>query len=143
MRSISTLYLDIDGVILGKNDPDSMQVVLARHAIEFLDICVNNYTCHWLTTHCANGDIERPLNWLKRYADDTLLTLARRVKPARWGTLKTEAIDFTQKFLWFDDDPLEAEIEILKQNNSLHRLININTMKNPDDLLKAISIVSI
>lgn len=30
------LYLDVDGVLLGKNDPRDMRFVLARHVLEFL-----------------------------------------------------------------------------------------------------------
>jgi hypothetical protein len=93
------IYLDIDGVILA-NDKQA-----ALHADEFIAHLVSNFPVYWLTTHCRNvGD--DPLIMLSRFFDSTTLDLLRQVKPTQWDALKIEAIDFSQPFMWFDDDPL-------------------------------------
>ena len=43
--------------------------------------------------------------------------LAEKVQPTDWSTLKTEAIDFDEPFVWFDDYEGSYEIERLKEHN--------------------------
>jgi len=38
-----------------------------------------------------------------------------KIQPTNWDTLKTEAIDFTNDFRWFDDNIKEAEMVVLKE----------------------------
>jgi hypothetical protein len=135
------LYLDIDGVLLGKNEPDSLEVVLARYAKEFLEYCLQKFDCYWLTTHCKEKDTTALVNYLKEYADSAVIKLIKAIKPISWRTLKTEAIDFSSDFYWIDDELLQCEVEILKQNKVFDRWIEVNTRKYPDDLKRAISIL--
>jgi len=47
---------------------------------------------------------------------------------------KTEAIDFSQPFIWFDDQVFEFEKEQLRKNNSLNSWINVDLRENPNHL---------
>lgn len=135
------LYIDVDGVLLGKNDPDNIEVVLARHAEEFLRFCLKSYDCYWLTTHCTEGNNANVIRWLKKYAGDTIIELVKGIKPTTWRTFKTEAIDFSSQFFWIDDEPLQHEKNILEKNNSFGRWIKVDTCKDPDDLKRAMEIL--
>lgn len=134
--------MDIDGVLLGKHSPDQMEVVLARHAKEFLEYCVQNFECYWLTTHCQDGDATKAVRWLKPNVDAEVMKLANAIKPTSWKTLKTEAINFSSDFYWIDDELLWSEVELLKKNNVLSRWIRVNTYKYPDDLERAMAILN-
>jgi hypothetical protein len=133
---VKKLYIDVDGVLLGKHNPDNMEVVLAKHAKEFLEFCLKKYDCYWLTTHCKDGDNTYVLRWLKKYADNEVLDLAKAIKATKWETLKTDAIDFSSDFYWIDDEPLSIEIDILKKNNSYNKWLYINTWDEPDGLYR-------
>lgn len=128
------LYLDIDGVLLGKDDPTSPQVVLARHAKEFLTFALAHFDCFWLTTHCK-GNIQSVLDYLREYATEDLMPMLKQVKPTNFDTLKTDVLD--GDFYWVDDSPLQIEIDMLKKWGKIERWIQVDTRKRPDDLLVA------
>ena len=44
--------------------------------------------------------------------------------------LKTEAIDFSQDYIWFDDSPLQSEMRILRVRSAVEKWIIMDT-KNP------------
>ena len=44
------LFLDIDGVLLGRRQPGAEDVCLANHALSFLAFCNEHFECCWLTT---------------------------------------------------------------------------------------------
>jgi hypothetical protein len=95
------IYLDIDGVILANESQP------ANHAKEFIKHLIDNYTVYWLTTHCK-GDAEYTANHIHRFFDTDTINLLRKIKPTNWDMAKTEAIDFSQPFIWFDDQVFEA-----------------------------------
>lgn len=136
------LYIDIDGVILGKKSPTDIRISLANSAAEFLKFCISNFECYWLTTHCKDGKIQSIVDVMSRYADDGALSLISSIKPAVWNTLKTEAIDFESDFYWIDDSPMAGEIEVLKEHNAINRLIQVDTRKNCNDLKRVLSILA-
>ena len=135
------LYIDVDGVLLGKHNPNSIEVRVAHHAREFLEFCLNNFDCYWLTTHCPEGDTAHVIKWLKKYADESIIELVTAIKPTSWSRIKTDAIDFSSDFYWIDDEPSSYEKETLKKNNAFGRWIKVNTCQNPDDLKRAICIL--
>jgi len=104
------LYLDIDGVMLGKEDPNSPEIRLAHHAEEFLAFALALFDCFWLTTHCQ-GRTEEVLRHLAPYCSVDFLDLAAKVKPTCFQVMKTEALD--GDFLWLDDAPLQCELDWL------------------------------
>jgi len=54
--------------------------------------------------------------------------------------LKTEAIDFSKPFLWFDDDVFEEEKKILKLNNCFDSWVEVDLGKNENQLAKYLEI---
>ena len=135
-ESFLNLYLDIDGILLGRSDPAGQEVCLARHAEAFLDFALRHFNCYWLTTHC-DGTRESVLRYLRPYCSDDLLKKLAEVRPTQFRTVKTEALE--GDFYWVEDAPLQAEIEWLKSRGLLSRWIEVNTRKRPDDLLTAMS----
>jgi hypothetical protein len=129
----------VDGVLLGKRDRSSPDVVLARHAGEFLKLALDGFDCYWLTTHCQ-GSTAAVLRYLDPYADPAIRSLLRAIKPTSFRTLKTEALrgDFT----WLDDAPLAAERAWLREHGWEKRWIDVNTRKRPGDLLRVMELLS-
>jgi hypothetical protein len=123
------IYLDIDGVLLANENN------LALHAKEFLFRVLEKYpdTTYWLTTHCQ-GDSETPIQHVGHLFDNETIALMRKIKPTRWGTAKTEAIDFAKPFLWFDDDLFPDEKKVLIENDALENWIGVDLSKNPKQL---------
>lgn len=103
------LYIDIDGVLLKARDPYP-----AEYAEEFISYIVEHYDCYWLTTHCK-GDTTPTINYLSEYFSGSTLEKLKRIKPTMWDTLKTEALDFSSKFIWLDDYIMNAELSVLKE----------------------------
>jgi hypothetical protein len=135
------LFLDCDGVLLGKARPGDNEIVLANYAQEFLEFALQHYRCFWLTTHCHDGDSTHIVNLLKRYTDESIIKLVKEISPVAWRTLKTEAIDTGSDFYWIDDQLLWSETQWLKKHNVFDRWIQVDTRRNPDDLKRAISIL--
>jgi len=131
------LYIDIDGVLLGKRTPDDCEVCLAGGATEFLEFALAQFDCYWLTTHANRGYTGPALRALKPYADKTFMELAWKVKPVTWKTLKTEAIELESDFYWVDDQLLAVEREILEEHERFDRWIRVDTRANYSDLVRA------
>lgn len=125
------IYLDIDGVLLA-NDHN-----LANYADEFVTYVVSNHTVYWLTTHCQ-GDANIPINRFGYLFSEQTKMLMKLIKPTKWKSSKTEAIDFSQPFMWFDDDLYEDERIALKSHNALDCWVGIDLARNPDALAEYI-----
>lgn len=121
------IYLDIDGVILA-NDLQP-----AKHVKEFLTYFIERYPTYWLTTHCK-GDADYTINHIHRYFDLETITLLKKIKATNWSYSKTEAIDFNEPFIWFDDQVFEFEKEQLRKHDSLNSWINVDLRENPNHL---------
>jgi hypothetical protein len=130
------LYLDVDGVFLGRQDAAEANLAIAKHAEAFLDFALRHFDCYWLTTHC-DGTQESVLRYLRPYCSEDLLKKLAEVRPTQFRTVKPEALE--GDFYWVEDAPLQAEIEWLKSRGLLPRWIEVNTRKRPDDLLTAMS----
>lgn len=126
------IYLDIDGVLLA-NDRQA-----AQFADEFVRHIIERYPVYWLTTHCQRtGD--DPVPRLEPLFAPETVKYFRRIQPAYWDMMKTEGIDFSQPFLWFDDDLFDTEREVLEQRNTLDSWVEVNLSKNPNQLADLIS----
>lgn len=120
---MTNIYLDIDGVLLA-NDKNP-----AKHADEFIKYVVENYPVYWLTTHCKADD-NYAAELLERYFLENTMKYIRQIKPTVWNTWKTEAIDFSSPFLWFDDDLFEKEREELEKHGALENWIEVDLRKD-------------
>ncbi len=132
------LFLDVDGVLLGRADPRAPNVILAAHAAEFLRGALASYEVYWATTNC-DGTTESVVQYLRPYCSSDVLALVRRVRPTKFATLKTELFDgLADDFVWIDDQPLQAELRWLADRGWQDRLLRVDTRRRPDDLARAI-----
>lgn len=129
------LFIDIDGVLLGK-DQNSNHCVLANYASEFLEFSLRHFDCYWLTTHCK-GSTDTVLDYLTPYSDDNFLNLLQKVKPTYFKTFKVEAL--FGDYFWIDDQPTAYEIKFLEENNQLHRWLQVNTRADINELKSIMS----
>lgn len=130
------IYLDIDGVLLINDNHAS------PHADEFLQHILNKYpnSTFWLTTHNWQGE-NRAKEVLAPHLKPETVVLLDRIKPSEWKELKTDAIDFEQDFLWFDDDLWPEELKVLENNNATGRFVMIDLAKDPNMLKSLIEVV--
>ncbi len=130
------VYLDIDGVLLvnEKYAAAFADELIIRLLEEFPD------STYWLSTHCWKGE-----NRTKQVLSDALkpetLELLDHIKPTEWGEAKTDGIDFSQKFLWLDDDLWPEELSALEKHNATDNFIMIDLNKNPNQLKDILDII--
>lgn len=129
------IYLDIDGVLLANEDN------LSEGASEFIKYAAEHFTVYWLTTHCMAGETEHAINYLQRSTDENLRPYLEKFKPVTWSVAKTEAIDFTQPFLWFDDDCFSGEQIVLREHDAFHSWIEVDLRKYPDQLVHELKLL--
>lgn len=123
------IYLDIDGVLLADMKTPS------RYADEFIQAVVTKYpnSTYWLTTHVWRGENVVSQS-LAPYLQPETQALLAKIKPTDWGEYKTDGIDFTQPFLWFDDDLFDEERDALKQHDALDSHVMVDLVSNPGQL---------
>lgn len=123
------IYLDIDGVLL-INESNA-----APYADDFLRHVLAKYpnSTYWLTTHQWKGE-NRIQEVLAPHLKPETAALLDKIKPSEWKELKTDAIDFEQDFLWFDDDLWPDELKVLEDNNATGRFVMVDLTKDPDML---------
>lgn len=64
--------------------------------------------------------------------------MVKTIRPTVWDMNKTEAIDFSQDFRWFDDSPMVSELLEMKKNKAEAKLIDVDLNKhNLQTLLKS------
>ena len=131
------IYLDIDGVLLANENH------IANHADEFLQTVLEKYpdSTYWLTTHNWNGE-NRTKEVLTPHLKPETVALLAKIKETEWGELKTDAIDFSQEFLWFDDDLWPEELAVLEENNATHRFVMIDLTKNPLQIKQHVAFIN-
>lgn len=129
---MTNVYLDIDGVLLVNDN------TMANHCHEFLEYVTSNFPTYWLTTHCR-GDHEYAQLFLMRTFPARTLELTKKILPTNWQTNKTEGIDFSQPFLWFDDDLFLGERQELERRNLLDNWIEVDFRKDENYLQRFLS----
>lgn len=129
---MKNLYLDIDGVILTLGGKP------AQHLSRFLIYILENYRVSWLTSRCS-GDTKYTIKYLAQFLPEETMPLINMINPTKFALDKTEAIDFGREFFWLDDDLFDSEKKTLMNHNELNSWIEINLIKNPDQLLDLIS----
>ena len=63
-------------------------------------------------------------------------------KISEWKDLKTDAIDFEQDFLWFDNELWPSELNVLEKHEVAEQFIMVNFGKDPDILQKLAQVVN-
>ena len=90
------VYLDVDGVLRGCASP--------KEDIEkFLWFCLENCYCYWLTSYCRGG-VNYAVSKIGDISQKLKFELQARVQPTDWHFSKSEAIDYSEPFVWFDDN---------------------------------------
>lgn len=131
------IYLDIDGTLIHEDRWD-MADPMADGLAEFI-IALRPHTTYWLTTHCRDGNPERAREIIKRYVPVELHPDIDRIKPTVWDTMKTEGIDWSKDFIWFDNDISAFEWEKIEQGSEDQQAIEVNLKTNPKQLIEITS----
>ncbi len=121
------LYLDIDEVLLTRRGEP------ANGLVDFLKFATENFDCYWLTTHC-DGDTKDVFLYLVGKIPAEAIPFIEKIKPTKFGTFKTEAIDFESGFFWLDDTLFEGEKGMLVKWGALESFIHIDLVSNPNQL---------
>ena len=129
------IYLDIDGVLLANESN------LAEGALEFIKYAADNFEVYWLTTHCMNGDPAHAIEYIARVEQEDLRPWLKKFKPTVWSLKKTDAIDFTKPFFWYDDDCYSEERNVLLENNALNSWIEVDLRKYPNQMTHEIKLL--
>lgn len=129
------LYIDIDGVLLANEEN------LAIGASDFIKFATDNFEVYWLTTHCMDGNPAHAIEYVQRATNENLKPYLEKFKPTSWSLAKTEAIDFSKPFLWYDDDCYSGEKLVLQKNKVFNSWIEINLTKYPDQLVQEIKLL--
>lgn len=132
------IYLDIDGTLIHE---DIEQMGKPASGLAEFIIALRPHDTFWLTTHCMDGDPERAQAILKRLLPEELHSDIDRIKPTTWSTQKTDAIDFTQEFIWLDDTLMDGEEKALREKATKDRqwFVRMDLTKNPEQLRDVIS----
>lgn len=130
-----SLYLDIDGVLLVN------ETNLSEGAADFIKYAADNFEVYWSTTHCMDGTTEHAIEYLHRATDEDLRPWLEKFKPVVWSLAKTEAIDFTKPFLWFDDDCFSGERIKLNEQGAFHSWIEVDLRKYPDQMVHELKLL--
>lgn len=130
------IYLDIDGVLL-VNENNA-----APYADEFLQTILATYpdSTYWLTTHNWKGE-NRAKDVLAPHLKPETVLLLDKIKPSEWGEFKTDAIDFNEDFLWFDDDLWPEELKVLEAHDAVEQFMMVDLDKDPDMLQKLTEVI--
>jgi len=129
------IYLDIDGVLLANEEN------LAIGAIDFIKYATDNFDVYWLTTHCMDGEKAHAIEYVQRATNEDLRLYLEKFKPVKWSLAKTEAIDFSKPFLWFDDDCYSGERLALNEHGVFNSWIEVDLSKYPDQLTHEIKLL--
>ena len=124
-------YIDIDGVLIRSGTGGPELIPRFRRIIRYLK---KHFDCYWLTTHVRHDSGSAGASWKlapflkERRIDRQVLD---GIKPTTWQTLKTEAIDFAQPFIWLEDNILSVERQILEERCRLNSLVEVDWKKRP------------
>ncbi|ATX79708.1 hypothetical protein Ga0123461_1290 [Mariprofundus aestuarium] len=131
------LFLDIDGVLIGKHNS---RPVVARGVTPFLEFVTANFDCYWLTTHCQ-GNVETVIRYLTPFFSADQLDLIGKIKPTSFKTLKTEALPNEKDFIWIEDQLLWCERKFIEDTGLTDNWYFVNTDKDEDGLINLLSVL--
>lgn len=126
------IYLDIDGTMIHENLAEPK----AAAGLEAFIVALRPHNTYWLTTHCRDGNPERPREIIKRFLSPELHADIDHIKPTVWDVMKTEGIDWSQDFIWFDDTITEMEWKRFELARPNQQVIEMNLRENPQQLIE-------
>lgn len=106
----------------------------AAKGLEEFIVALKPYDTYWLTTHCMDGNPERAREIMKKHLPESLYNEVDCIKPTVWDTAKTEGIDWSSDFIWFDNDIYPDEWERFKTAKPNQQVIEVNLRDNPTQL---------
>lgn len=121
---MTKLYLDIDGVLIGRDGKP------AEGLVEFLAFATERFECYWLTTHC-DGDSDQVFLYLVGRVPAEAIAYIEQIRPTRFGALKTDAIDFSGPFYWLDDTVFASEQAVLAKHGVKGSFIHVDINRDP------------
>lgn len=127
------IYIDIDGVLLANEENPAL------YANELIDYLTSSHDVYWLTTHCRGDAIYTQQHLARHFPSQGTLKALGKIRPTNWVTWKTEAIDFSQPFIWIDDDLFEEEERVLIKNQARDNFLSVDLRKNPKQLSEIIA----
>ena len=138
---MTTIYLDVDGVLLRRCCVSRGGFELSPGAEAFLAYLVESFDVRWLTTRCRAGmpnDVARAFRHAMQVTNlpPKLAELIDLVEPAAWNACKTEGIDLSANFFWIDDNPTRKALAVLAEHGCQDRWIEAQVDREPNDLLR-------
>lgn len=121
------IYVDIDGVILTRGGQPAL------HLDAFLGRVLKKYKVFWLTTRC-HGNNNYTVKYLSNFLSPKTIPLIKKIRPTSFQIDKTEAIDFDKNFYWLDNELFNSEKSILRKKNKYDSWIEVDLLKNPNQL---------
>jgi hypothetical protein len=73
---------------------------------------------------------------MKRVTDESLHPIIESIKGTVWDTSKTQGIDWSQDFIWFDNEIASFEWEKFTNATENQRVIEVNIRENHDHLVE-------
>jgi DNA-binding MarR family transcriptional regulator len=129
------IYLDIDGTMIHE---DVERIGNPAEGLAEFITALRSYDVYWLTAHCKDGNPISARRFMKTWLPAHLHPDIDRIKPTIWYKLKTEAIDFSDKFIWFDNDVFVLDRDVLykKALGDQQWLVEVDLVANPKRLIE-------
>lgn len=128
------IYLDIDGTLIHEDATENYGKPAAGLA-DFL-VALRPHATYWLTTHCRDGNPDRARSILKAHLPPEFHGDVDRILPTTWDYLKTDGIDWSSDFVWFDNTIHTAEWERFKTAGPNQQVVEVNLRDNPEQLIE-------
>ena len=115
------IYLDIFGVLTQNSSPQA-------DVIGFITYILQNFpqSTYWLTTFCRQGQNLCSAHLRRNFPSELVDQIDAIIQPTDWLRSKTEALDFTQPFVWFDDNLTDFDRQALRFYNAEHNFFWMN-----------------
>jgi hypothetical protein len=130
------LYIDVDGVLFmfkkASAERSDTFMNLRPFTTSFLWWCHQRFDCRWLTAWKSNA---------LSLAGNIYANFACSWPVIPWGDNKTEGIDFSEDFIWIDDDEFAGEqhdLETFCNKNKFQRFLLVDKYNIDElDIVKA------
>lgn len=103
----------------------------AAQGLEGFLIALRPYDTYWLTTHCMNGDVTQARRIMKGVLSEEYHEDIDRIQPTSWQDMKTEALDWSSDFIWFDNDIFAEEWKTLEKCRFGQSVVQVDLRENP------------